>query len=144
MPVFVVTLQGGISCVTTIHVSSVCHLVLCTGDAMLERISPRVIILDPPKKLVLETRASGGYRQFDWTKNGHVFTIAQGQPFSITLQEFPNFFEIFVRDNTSTNDLGVYEADLILNTGQVPAVDFIVTPYSKYNVYVQNSVGFFF
>ena len=52
--------------------------VLCTGDATLERVSPRVIVLDPPEKLVIETRASGGYQQFDWTKNGDVFTLAPG------------------------------------------------------------------
>ena len=107
--------------------------VLCIGDVMLERISPRVIVLDPPEKLVLETRASGGYQWIDWTKNGNAFTLAQGQPFTITLQEFPNFFEIFVREPTTANDLGVYEVDLVLNTGpQVPEVDFAVTPYSKY------------
>ena len=100
---------------------------------MLERVSPRVIVLDPPEKLVLETRASGGYRQFDWTKNGLAFTTAQGQPFTVTLQEFPNFFEIFVRESTTADDLGVYEVELSLNTGpQVPEVDFAVTPYSKY------------
>ena len=106
---------------------------LCTGDVMLERVSPRVIVLDSPEKLVLETRASGGYRQLDWSKNGNAFTLAEGQPFTVTLQEFSNFFEIFVRDNTTTNDLGVYEVDLQLNIGsRVPEVDFIVTPYSKY------------
>ena len=98
---------------------------------MLERISSRVIVLDPPEKLVLETRASGGYQQFDWVKNGNVFTLIPGQPFTVTLQEFPNFFEIFVREHTTANDLGVYGVDLQLNTGpQAPAVDFIVTPYS--------------
>ena len=111
-----------------------CHaIVLCTGDAMLERISPRVIVLDPPEKLVLETRASGGYQQLDWMKNGNPFTTAQGQPFTVTLQEFPNFFEIFVREPTTTNDLGVYEVELLLNTGlSTPEVDLTVTPYSKY------------
>ena len=100
---------------------------------MLERISPQVIVLDPPEKLVIETRASGGYQQFDWTKNMNPFTQMQGQPFSVTLQEFPNFFEIFVQDNTTTNDLGVYEVDLQIITGpQVPEVDFTVTPYSKF------------
>ena len=109
--------------------------VLCTGDVMLERVSPRVIVLDPPEKLVIETRASGGYRQFDWQRNGNPFTLAQGQPFTATLQEFPNFFEIFVRDTTTANDLGVYEVDLVLNAGsQVPDVDFTVTPYSKYRL----------
>ena len=108
-------------------------LVLCTGDAMLERVSPRVIVLDPPEKLVIETRASGGYLWFDWTKNEYPFTLAQGQPFTVTLQEFPNFFEIFVREPTTANDLGVYEVDLTLNGGsQAPEIDFTVTPYSKY------------
>ena len=97
---------------------------------MLERISPRVIFLDPPEKLVIETRASGGYWQFDWERNSNPFTLAQAQPFTVTLQEFPNFFEIFVREPTTANDLGVYEVDLVINTGsQVPPVDFAVTPY---------------
>ena len=108
---------------------------------MLERVSPQVIVLDPPEKLVIETRASGGYWQFDWQRNGSPFTLAQGQPFTITLQEFPNFFEIFVREPTTTNDLGVYRVDIVINTGpQASQVDFTVTPYSKYNKNVQNSV----
>ena len=116
--------------------------VIYTGDVMLERISPRVIVLDPPEKLVLETRASGGYRQLEWTKNANPFTTTQGQPFTVTIHEFPNFFEIFVREPTSTNDVGVYEVDLTLNTGsQVPELDFTVTPYSKY-MYVTSCVVF--
>ena len=100
---------------------------------MLERVSPQVIVLDPPEKLVIETRASGGYRQIEWIKNGNPFTLGPGQPFTITLQEFPNFFEIFVRDSTTLNDLGLYEVELVLNTGpQPPEIDFTVTPYSKY------------
>ena len=101
---------------------------------MMERISPRVIVLDPPEKLVIETRASGGYRQLDWTKNMDTFTTTQGQPFTVTPQEFPNFFEIFVREPTTVNDLGLYEVDL---TGlQISEVDFTVTPYSKFIVYI--------
>ena len=97
---------------------------------MLERVSPRVIVLSPPEKLVIETRASGGYQMFDWTKNENEFTLTQGRPFTVTLQEFPNFFEIFVRDPTTADDLGVYEVDLVGGT-QVPEVQFAVTPYSK-------------
>ena len=100
---------------------------------MLERVSPRVIVLDPPEKLVIETRASGGYQWLEWTKNGNGFTIIPGQPFTVTLQELPNFFEIFVRELTTANDLGVYEVELVINTGpQVPEIQFAVTPYSKY------------
>ena len=108
-----------------------CHC-FYTGDGMLERITSQVIVLDPPEKLVIETRASGGYRQFDWSKNMNPFTSVQGQPFTVTLQEFSNFFEIFAREPTTANDLGVYVVDLVLNNGpQVPEVDFIVTLYSK-------------
>ena len=98
---------------------------------MLERVSPRVIVLSPPEKLVLETRASGGYRQFDWTKNENEFTLTQGRPFTVTLQEFSNFFEIFVREPTTADDLAVYEVDLVGGI-QVPEIQFAVTPYSKY------------
>ena len=113
--------------------------VLYTGDNVLERISPRVIVLEPSEKLVIETRASGGYQWLEWSKNGYPFRAAGApgtSPFIVTIQEFPNFFEIFVRDNTTVNDLGVYEVDLVVGTGQtqtqVPEVDFTVTPYSEY------------
>ena len=106
--------------------------VLHTGDVMLERVSPGVVVLDPPEKLVIETRASGGYGQFDWQRNGVGFGTS---PFIVTLQEFPNFFEIFVREPTNTNDLGLYEAE----AGQ--EIDFTVTPYSKY-MYVISCVVF--
>ena len=105
---------------------------------MLERISPRVIVLSPPEKLVIETRASGGYRQPDWQRNGNAFRTATApgpSNFIITLQEFSNFFEIYVREPTDASDLGVYEVDLQLPVGQgqsqAPEIDFAVTPYSK-------------
>ena len=106
--------------------------VLHTGDVMLERVSPGVIVLDPPEKLVIETRASGGYGQFDYVRNGNPFGSSS---FTVTLQEFPNFFEIFVREPTTANDLGVYEVEA------GPEVDFTVTPYSEY-MYVISCVVF--
>ena len=90
---------------------------------MLERVSPRVIVLDPPEKLVLETRASGGYQLLDWNRNGIPFGTS---PFIVTLQDFSNFFEIYVRAPTNASDLGVYEVEV------GPEVDFTVTPYSEY------------
>jgi len=53
--------------------------------------------------------------------------------FPVTSQEFANFVEIFVRDPTTANDLGLYEAELTIATGQtqIPAVDFFVTRYGK-------------
>jgi len=96
----------------------------------LESVSPRVIVLDPPEKLVIETRASGGYQHYDWLRNGN--PVNQGT-FSVTLDEFSNFFEIFVREPTNMDDLGVYVADLQIAIGQTqtPDVQFVVTGYSK-------------
>ena len=108
-------------------------LVFFTGVAnMLERVSPRVIILDPPEKLVIETRASGGYQRFDWFRNGSLYSLSG--PFHVVIpREFPNFYENFVREPTTTDDLGVYEADLQLASGQIqaPFVEFVVTRYGK-------------
>ena len=96
----------------------------------LERISPQVIVLTPPEKLVIETKASGGYQHYDWTRNGNPFGSVD---FPVTPQEFSNFIEIFVRDPTTTDDLGVVEADLTIAPGQaqIPDLDFFVTEYSK-------------
>ena len=97
--------------------------VLYTGAVMFERVSPRVIVLRPPEKLVIEIRASGGYGQLDWARNQNPFGSSS---FTVTLQEFPNFFEIFVREPTNPSDVGVYEAEA------GPEIDFTVTPYSEY------------
>jgi len=96
----------------------------------LERVSPQVIVLNPPEKLVIETRASGGYQQNDWSRNGIPFGSAG---FPVIPQEFPNFIEIFVREPTTMDDLGVYDVDLQISPGQTqtPAVQFFVTRYGK-------------
>ena len=96
----------------------------------LETISPQVIVLNPPEKLVIETRASGGYQYYDWSRNGDPVNTGS---FSATVAEFPNFFEIFVREPTTTDDLGVYDVDLQIAPGQtqVPDLEFVVTRYSK-------------
>ena len=98
----------------------------------LERISPQVIVLNPPEKLVIETRASGGYQHYDWLRNGNAFGTGS---FPATLDEFPNFFEIFVREPTTMDDLGAYGADLQITPGQtqLPDLEFIVTRYGNGN-----------
>ena len=65
-----------------------------------------VIILRPPEKLVIEVRTSGEYQVHFWTRDENLFTTA-GFPVMLP-QEFPNFAEIFVRDNTTNDDLGIY------------------------------------
>ena len=103
---------------------------LLSGTNTLERVSPKVIILNPPEKLVIETRASGGYQHYDWTRNGNPAGTAN---FPATLEEFSNFFEIFVREPTTTDDLGVFKADLTIAPGQAQAqdVEFCVVRYGE-------------
>ena len=112
-----------------------CHIYHCPGAAtMLERVSPQVVVLNPPEKLVIETLASGEYRQIYYSRNGNLFSPFPSAPFFVRVpDEFSNFHEIFVREPTTTNDLGVYEVELQLNFGQpqVSIIEFIVTPYSK-------------
>ncbi len=70
----------------------------------IERVSPEVVILRPPKKLVIEVRVSGDYEVLFW----HKTTISMSIPGQMRPQEFPNYFETFVRDNTTADDEGFY------------------------------------
>ena len=88
-------------------------LKLFTGDTVIiERVSPEVIILRPPEKLIIEVRTSGEYEVHFWRRNENLFSTAGFQV--ILPDEFPNFFEIFVRDNTTEDDLGIYRVQLTL------------------------------
>ena len=72
---------------------------------LLERVSPEVIFLHPPKKLVIEIKATGRYRSIQWHKNGFLLTI---QP-----QQFPKYNEILIYGTTTQDDLGLYEVGLV-------------------------------
>ena len=71
-----------------------------------ERISPAVIFLRPPEKLVLEVSASGGYSSIVWSRGGNTLGTTAAPAL---LSEFTHFFEIFVRELTTASDLGVYD-----------------------------------
>ena len=85
-----------------------------------------IIILRPPDKLVLEVRATGQYNLIEWRRNGFGFSIFPGSGFSITLQELPNFFEIFVREPTTRDDLGVFTAELSPSITASEVINFAV------------------
>ena len=97
-----------------------------------ERVSPEVIILRPPEKLVNEVRVSGDYERLLWSKG----TVNQAIPGLMEPQELPNFYETFVRDNTTAEDEGIYTVTPLFKPGTagqytlIPngGVDFAVTP----------------
>ena len=87
----------------------------------LERVSPEVILLRPPEKLVIEIKATGRYRRIVWHKNGFLLP-----------HQFPNYNEILVYGTTTQDDLGLYEVSLFpVNPIQrtVPnELDFLIVP----------------
>ena len=103
----------------------------------IERVSPEVIILRPPEKLVIEVRVSGEYQVLFWWKD------VQGQaiPQLIRPDELPNFYEMFVRDNTTAEDFGIYIVQSHFTSGThtlIPSggIDFAVTSPGKKELYI--------
>ena len=97
-----------------------------------ERVSPEVIILRPPEKLVIEVRVSGDYEVLLW----NISYYGQAIPELMEPQELPNFYETFVRDNTTIEDEGIYTVTPQFKFGTanlytlIPSggVDFAVIP----------------
>jgi len=105
-----------------------------TGPTLLiERVSPEVIILRPPNRLVIEVRATGDYDRLQWTKETASFIVGSHFP-----NEYPNYFEMYVKDSTTASDEGIYRCQPVLGSGPlsytvIPAggVDFGVIFPSK-------------
>lgn len=91
---------------------------LTTGNLMLAAVSPSIIILRPPDKLVIEVQSKGGYSFAMWSKVGE-------PSFSFPAELYVHFGEIYYVVNTTTNDVGKYRIDLfpsVLNQTAPPAV----------------------
>ena len=81
---------------------------------------------------MIEVRVSGDYEVMSWNKSYH----GQFIPGLMEPQELPNFYEIFVRDNTTDEDLGIYTVTTQLKSEKtdlytlIPSgvVDFAVVP----------------
>ena len=76
---------------------------------------------------MLEVSASGGYGGLVWSRDGNTLgTSAAPAP----LSEFTNFFEIFVREPTTTSDYGIYD---ISYSGQGGVgTEILVEPPGRY------------
>ena len=96
--------------------------VISGNTIRIERVSPEVIILRPPEKLVIEVRVSGEYKVLFWYK-GEFGNFIPGQ---MRPQEFPNYFETFVRDNTTAGNEGFYIVQAQFKSGTTQT--HIITP----------------
>jgi hypothetical protein len=100
-------------------------MLLCVGNQLrIEAVSPSTVILNPPEKLVLEIRTSGGYRRTRWSKEENL------EPF-LPDESLTHFGEIYFAENTSLDDLGRYSVYLEPQPGQIQTsnVSFLVISY---------------
>lgn len=80
------------------------HIIFVSGvNLIIEAVSPSIIILRLPDKLVIETQTSGGYLEILWTKDGN----------SPSSNVYINFGQTFLVESTNMADLGRYGVTLI-------------------------------
>ena len=103
------------------------------STVFMNRVSPEVIFLRPPDKLGIEIKVSGRYSRLNWQRNS-VPLNAQ--------QNFYNYYEIYFRGVTTTDDLGLYEVEPFLSPplfNQLilpPELDFVVILPGKLLKYI--------
>ena len=115
------------------------HIIIVAGEVLQSQtISPDIIILCPPEKLVLEISNTGRYRFTQWARNGELAGIPSSrfQPF---LESFAHFGELYFAENTTMEDLGIYEATVepAPRSGQRPVeVFFRVISLGKTSMHI--------
>ena len=109
------------------HVADIFTVVGGRNDStvFLERISPEVIFLRPPEKLVIEVKPRGRVILVQWSKNVNQLSGTLGVNFAYHR-------EIYVQEETTQADIGLYEVqvfpDAVVGQRLVPnELDFIVT-----------------
>ena len=96
------------------------------STVFLERISPGIIFLRPPEKLVIEVKSRGRVTFLQWARNGNMFTGVLGQ-------DFTYHGEIYVQEETTQDDMGLYEVNALVDVIyggqrlQPLELDFVVT-----------------
>ena len=121
----------------------VCLIFSHVGDTLvLKRITPYVIVINPPEKLFLEVESSGAYARFGWSRNGVRFSTAEAAVFQATPERFIHYYEIYVRDPTTiSEDLGIYHVELVSghpfqDIRQAPDIEFAVVPFGKPDIII--------
>jgi hypothetical protein len=114
-----------------------CVLLLLLGETLtIQAISPSLVILRPPEKLVLEVSLTGRYRLAQWARNGAI-RLVMGSTFTPSLESFVHFDEVYFVENTTMEDLGQYEiyVTAAIGSGQVApdVVDVNVVSLGMYH-----------
>ncbi len=99
----------------------------------LSSITPQLIIIEPPERLVIEVQSSGAYDVINWARNGFDYTI-DSLDFPISSDRFFYFYEAYVREPTSMDDLGVYEVSVLHAGDQDPDIDTVLADDQVFTV----------
>ncbi len=128
------------NCTSVIMIAT--YLFVCTLGTIIriERISPEVIFLRPPEKLVIEVRVSGGYDTLLWTKRSTDSFIVI--PNRILPEEFPGFYMLFVRDNTTADDEGYYGVNPQVGSNKVQTHTYRPTGGLRFEVTAPSKIYF--
>ncbi len=101
----------------------------------LSSITPQLIIIEPPERLVIEVQSSGAYDVIVWRRNGAAYAF-NDPDFPISSDRFFYFYEAYVREPTSMDDLGVYEVEVFnvadQDTQLAPDQFFTVVRYGEF------------
>ena len=94
-----------------ITVSATLSLACYTGETLsVVAVSPSIIILRPPEKLVLEITPSGRYFFTSWSRNGISFGASGFQ--STSSRGIVDFGDVYFSGSTTEEDLAEYEVVL--------------------------------
>ena len=94
-----------------ITVSATLSLACYTGETLsVVAVSPSIIILCPPEKLVLEITTSGRYLFTTWSRNG--ITLGNSGFGISSSRRVVDFGDVYFSDNTTEEDLAEYEVVL--------------------------------
>ncbi len=98
----------------------------------LSSVTPQLIIIEPPERLVIEVQSSGAYDLINWARNGAFFIFND----PISSDRFFYFYEAYVREPTSMDDLGLYEVSVTpfsdQDTQLAPDQFFTVVRYGEF------------
>ena len=103
----------------------------CLGNMILiERVSPEVIFLRPPEKLVIEVRVSGDYEVLSWSKGAANMSI----PRLGLHEELANFNETFTRSSTKSAGKGIYFVMPLFKSGGLTSYTLVPNGGVKFAV----------
>ena len=93
------------------------------GHPEVQALSPSSIVLQPPRRLVLQVEASGHYDTLQWVRNGNPAGMNDFRP---SAAAFSHFSEVYTNAPTTHADFGVHTINLFDAGSVVSSVSIAV------------------